>query len=351
MEGAGLRPRPAVRRKDCGQIEKNWERLMSRECRTIKGLLSPYLDGELTGDQTRRCAEHLAECADCRRELERLEFARSVLQAMPRPEAPPHLAALIKSSLADSQRPVASVFWPAWATPVAAAATLVVALSVGLLRGPDAPSPDSHLASAPAPVGIIQPLMSDDMSPVAVAVASDEPAGEVAVASLVGAAERRATPRHAGFASRAAVVVEVAEVIAPSVAVVADEPGFAFGASEVEHRSVEVALAGPSSLDDEALGVALAPRLSPVAGDIGAPAGPVAPTDLELELAGGVVASLLVDDFIAEHLIESAPTMLSVVTATPSAELGLRLAEGEDEARFELCFTEAMRRALAGVGE
>jgi predicted anti-sigma-YlaC factor YlaD len=325
---------------------------MSRECRTIEGLLSPYLDGELTGDQTRRCAQHLAECADCRRELERLELARSVLQAMSRPEAPPHLAALIKSSLADSQRPVASVFWPAWATPVAAAATLVVALSVGLLRGPDAPAPDSHLASAPAPVGIIQPLMSDDVSPVAVAVAPDEPAGEVAVASLVRAAERRATPRHAGFASRAAVVVEAAEVIAPSVAVATSEPGFAFGVATDEDRSVEVALAGPTASPvDETLEIALAPRLSPVAGDIGAPAAPVGPSDFERELASGVVASLLVDDFVAEHLIESAPTMLSVVTATPSAELGLRLAEGEDEARFELCFTEAMRRALAGVGE
>ncbi len=321
---------------------------MSRGCRKIEGLLSPYIDGELTEDQSRRCAEHLAECADCRRELERLSLARSVLQAMPRPEPPPHLAALIKSSLTDSRRPVVVRAWPAWATPVAAAATLALALSVGLLRGPGVPTPDSHLAAVPSPISVVEPLVADVAAPVEVAV----PAGEVAVASLVHAAERRAAPRRAGFASQAASVAEVAEAIVPPTAVAASDPGFTFGVAVPEDRSVEVALAGLSSSPvDEGLEVSLAPRLSPVAGDIGAPAAPVAPSDLELDLAGGVVASLLVDDFIAEHLIESAPTMLSVVTSTPSSELGLRMADGEDEGRFELCFTEAMRRALAGVGE
>ncbi len=325
---------------------------MTRECRTTEGLLSPYLDGELAADQSSRCAEHLAECAECRAELERLALIRSVLHAMPQPEAPPHLAALIKSSLADSRRPVAVRAWPAWAMPVAAAATLVIALSVGLLRGPVAPTPDSHLAAVPSPVSIVETLVAEVVVPVEVAVAVDEPSGEVAVASLVRAAERRSGTRHAGFASSAASVAETAEPATAPVEVAASEPRFAFGAAVPEDRSMGVALAGPSSSSvAEELEVALAPRLSPIEGDIGAPATPAAPTNLELELAGGVVASLLVEGFIAEHLIESAPTMLSVVTATPSAELGLRMADSEDEGRFELCFTEAMRRALAGVGE
>jgi len=96
--------------------------------------------------------------------------------------------------------------------------------------------------------------------------------------------------------------------------------------------------------------VALTPRTT--AADVEMAALPAAaPSALEAEFAAGVVARMMVDKFVSEHLIESSPTLLSVVTDTPAAELGPVLAEnGGAAGRFSLCFTQSMRRALLAAG-
>ncbi|MDR9451744.1 MAG: zf-HC2 domain-containing protein, partial [Acidimicrobiia bacterium] len=54
-------------------------------------LLSALLDGELTGDEEVRIAEHLATCSGCREELDDLNAARTAVRSLPVVEMPPGL--------------------------------------------------------------------------------------------------------------------------------------------------------------------------------------------------------------------------------------------------------------------
>ncbi len=332
---------------------------MADKCGKTTDLLSAYLDGELTGAEAERCSEHLEQCADCRRVLAALSAARSLLREMPQPEPPGWLPGAIKVAAAES-RAAALPVWRTWVAPVAAAAALVIALSVGLLNAPDTSAPDASLAAAPAQTHVADPITSLIPEDSAVAAARDAilsateaPTDEAAdeAAEVLAALPRPVIRR------RTVAVAPVPEPVAPVAATdpSPEQPVFAYGAALPDSGPVAAEIAHASAMPvDEVLVVALAPRLTPVAdaiGEIPAPAETAEPSLLDRELASGVLASMLVEEFIEEHLIETTPTLLSVVTATPSAELGPRIVEGEDDPHFELCFTEAMRRALGDAGE
>lgn len=51
-------------------------------------LLSAYLDGETTIDESRQVVEHLSSCERCRVEMEDVHTARSALRALPTLELP-----------------------------------------------------------------------------------------------------------------------------------------------------------------------------------------------------------------------------------------------------------------------
>lgn len=324
---------------------------MTRSCRAITAVLSAYLDGEATVEQARACEQHLESCAACRAELAQLERARSVLRSLPPPAVPPELAGAIKLAAArELARERTGMIWPVWAKPLAAAAALVVAITVGqMLRTPDLVAP-GDLASLPPPVTILEPL---DETPVpadtvAEATVADQP--EVVGAA---AASREMPAREASEAPRPTRPAQ--DVVAPELPAAATVPAAAYALAtdtgSDPTRSAAATLPARGANGDALLTMALAPRLTPAERRLSAPALTRAPSAVELELAGGVVAAMLVEDFIEEHLIESTPTLLSVAIGTPSTDLGPRLVEGEDDAHFELCFTDAMRRALSGRGE
>jgi hypothetical protein len=92
-----------------------------------EGQLHAYLDGGLSAMDAVKVERHLADCAPCR---QRLEEARRLVQRAAKLlewASPPERAA---PPLADLQ-PTA----PRWRTPVAWAATIVVALGIGLYGG------------------------------------------------------------------------------------------------------------------------------------------------------------------------------------------------------------------------
>jgi cell division septation protein DedD len=70
--------------------------LMAREkrvkCRRLGDLVSGYYDGELRGMVSRRVADHLAQCPDCRRAEERLASTSELLATLAPTPAPPGLA-------------------------------------------------------------------------------------------------------------------------------------------------------------------------------------------------------------------------------------------------------------------
>jgi AcrR family transcriptional regulator len=62
------------------------------KCRRLGDLLSSYYDGELRGMLSRRVADHLAQCPDCRRGEERLASTSELLATLAPTPAPPGLA-------------------------------------------------------------------------------------------------------------------------------------------------------------------------------------------------------------------------------------------------------------------
>jgi anti-sigma factor RsiW len=106
-------------------------------CEEIRGLLSPYADGELDLVHGLEIERHLEGCPTCAAALDR---TRALTRALADPAlyyaAPPHLRERIRGS---SRRRAA----PAWWRPIAAAVAAAVLVAVALwaaIRGPSAGS-------------------------------------------------------------------------------------------------------------------------------------------------------------------------------------------------------------------
>ena len=149
---------------------------MQADCRRTSSDLSAWLDGELSESDARRCAEHVAQCASCRAEQDRLATARELLRAMPAPPVPAGLAAAIKSAAADEMSHEGVVWlWPRWAAPLAAAAAVVLAFGVFHIIGSQAPHGPS-VAVTPLPAAVSTPAPATwPSAPPAVARAGQVP--------------------------------------------------------------------------------------------------------------------------------------------------------------------------------
>lgn len=90
-------------------------------------LLSAYLDGEVSPDESTTVREHLGDCEDCRDELQAVMEARAAVRALPLLEPP---AFLLPREEQEAER--------RWYMPVAAAVAVVV-LAAGLLLGRPTP--------------------------------------------------------------------------------------------------------------------------------------------------------------------------------------------------------------------
>jgi anti-sigma factor RsiW len=115
-------------------------------CDEIRGLLSPYLDGELDLVRSVELDRHLEECPTCAAALEQMQSLSRTLRAsglyhpMPAP-----LRRRILSSLPQAGRPLRWRFWRPVLVGTAAAVLMAVA-GWGVLRGLSVPSADQRLA-------------------------------------------------------------------------------------------------------------------------------------------------------------------------------------------------------------
>ena len=149
--------------------------LTSRNHSRLRGLLSAYIDGEVSESEASRVAQHLAGCERCRAELDTLRMTVGLLRELPLLAVPRSFTLTEEPATIRSSRPVL------WAAPVATsvAALLLVALLVSDLSGvvtqstvlseeaaiaqleaaPVAalPLPAAAAAPAPAPAGLTTP--------------------------------------------------------------------------------------------------------------------------------------------------------------------------------------------------
>jgi hypothetical protein len=82
---------------------------MSIKCADAKGLLSPYLDGAVTGTQMLAVQEHLDECAVCMREYKLLRQTQQLLMSVGRVQEPADLGLKLRLAIsreaAETRRP------------------------------------------------------------------------------------------------------------------------------------------------------------------------------------------------------------------------------------------------------
>ncbi len=68
-------------------------------CNQIKSLLSPYLDGRVTGKQMQNVTAHLSSCPSCSAQFRSLRQTQQLLSGVGRRKAPPDLAFRIRLAL------------------------------------------------------------------------------------------------------------------------------------------------------------------------------------------------------------------------------------------------------------
>lgn len=324
---------------------------MNRECAAFETQISSSLDGQSTSAEAEACRRHLEACEHCRALSERMGVAREVLRAIPPPEAPQGLLACIR---ADSEQELrrhdrVAAFWSRWRAPVvaavAAAAVLLVVAAPWQVERPDQAVPGIPMTEHPRVIAVDPELPAEP----AIVEAEDEAvtASEAEVTSVSPARARRmevALTSESGPADDGGGVAESAEepVLQPDEVPVPVEPELAFAPPRATVEA-EPAI-GPVLTQPRATLITEAPRMTM---DSEPPPAPSGPSSLEVELASSVVARMLVDKFIADHMVETPATLLAVVTDTPTSELGRVVTEETENGNFGLYFTDAMRRALS----
>ena len=153
-------------------------------CKQAKAISSSYVDGAVTGVEMKGVSDHLAACADCRKEYQLLAKTQEMVASLGRVPTPPDLALKLKVAVSREASRSLGYRWSGWALRFenamnafmfpAAAGLLSAVLFFGLLIGMFA-VPASVLAADDVPLGLYTPPQLAD-SPFRVTVGNAEDA-------------------------------------------------------------------------------------------------------------------------------------------------------------------------------
>lgn len=111
-------------------------------CDALRRLISPYIDGELVGEDRAAFEAHVVGCADCRRSLEQEEaVVKAVRAALPLYSAPDSLRERVDGLVGGAPSRGARTWIPAALAAGVVLAMLGVLLGRGSARPPTAPGP------------------------------------------------------------------------------------------------------------------------------------------------------------------------------------------------------------------
>lgn len=111
------------------------------KCQEAKELFPVYIDGFLSPEETQELQTHLAECRECREDLDSLREISHFLQSMPDVPIPPEFKPALHARLLEisaATRPEIPFWQRRWTKPLAVAAVfvfLIAAASVGNILG------------------------------------------------------------------------------------------------------------------------------------------------------------------------------------------------------------------------
>ncbi len=332
---------------------------MSHDSAAYEQQLSEMLDGRLPADEEQVLREHLQQCPICQREYEAMKLARKALRATPPPRVPEGLLARIQRDAADEmQAEEQPTIWSRFGVPAAAAAA-AAALLLAVYTPWQALHPDRDCETAcpsTEPPTIAAEPMTDqpDETTVAADTTPAEPVAETDSSEAEAAGETMLASRPDTSNAPSVVPATVATSNPEAAEETVQEAEEADSAPEQEIAEPALALAPPPEapstasagpvLDEPEKPAVVAPGPRTTV-DREPGLDPAHPSELEKQMATGVVAGMLVDQFVSEHMVEKSSTLLAVVTDTPTSELGPAVATDE-ESNFGVCFTEAMRQAL-----
>jgi anti-sigma factor RsiW len=101
------------------------------DCRDIKKLLSPYLDGELDEEESKRVASHITSCLDCSLELRELKDTCLLLKEDKEIEPSQDFFPLLLERVnreKDRYTPFRKAYWHLGSLPAFARLTIVLVL-------------------------------------------------------------------------------------------------------------------------------------------------------------------------------------------------------------------------------
>ncbi|MHB2018598.1 MAG: anti-sigma factor [Candidatus Xenobia bacterium] len=107
------------------------------KCQKLEVLLSCYLDGELSPEQSEQVTQHLSECSSCAQEYRTLRKNQLVLASLSRKEPSPDLWERIEKRVVTEQAeqvlPVRRRVWPMLRRGLLMAASIAVLLFFGIV--------------------------------------------------------------------------------------------------------------------------------------------------------------------------------------------------------------------------
>ena len=154
--------------------------------------LSAYLDGQVFGTDATRIERRLAQCADCRQELDALRSAVSLLQRMPELTMPRSFVMPGPPPAPTTVRPAAPLRMPQWVySGSAAVAALVLAVLISAdatgLLAPNVPvRAVESTAAAAAPQAAPESFQGDETEEAVEMAAPLAPVAELAVTAEKG---------------------------------------------------------------------------------------------------------------------------------------------------------------------
>lgn len=123
------------------------------KCETVLGMLDDYVDNGLIGEEPSQVSRHLARCADCAGEAERLKALLRKARELPRELRPSR--DLWPEVRVEIEKRGGGAVWRAWRWGAAlAAAAVLVAVAGVLLAREWRRGPDEGFAAETSPVGL-----------------------------------------------------------------------------------------------------------------------------------------------------------------------------------------------------
>ncbi|MDI6787810.1 MAG: anti-sigma factor, partial [Planctomycetota bacterium] len=80
-------------------------------CNSIKTLLNPYIDNELSAEENEMVKQHLQECMDCAEETVELNKVKEMVRTLSAINAPPQLSSAVSQQIAESPAFKVNIFW------------------------------------------------------------------------------------------------------------------------------------------------------------------------------------------------------------------------------------------------